>query len=118
MGNVFEDAGDMLAKHKCSGIMCVGGGGDIVGIVVVVGRSSGNGGHDRDKLQESNNLLPSGLIPEVEGTGGCFGQLVVLCKLYNHGDIDRVIKKVQNLIERSDDIPGKLLYSNVSVVRL
>ncbi len=54
-------------------------------------------------------------MPEIKGTDGCLGQLVVLCKLCSCGGIGGVIKEVQDLAERSDDVSGKLLYSNVSV---
>lgn len=38
-----------------------------------------------------------------------------MCKLYSYGNIDRTIKEVQDLMEKSDDASEKLLYSNVSV---
>ncbi len=95
--------------------MCIDDGGGIVSIVVISNRSSGNGSHNQDKLWKNSDLLPSNLILETKDTDGCFGQFIILCKLYSYGNIDRTIKEVQDLMEKSDDASEKLLYSNVSV---
>ncbi len=57
-------------------------------------------------------------MPEAKDMDDCLGQLVVLCKLYSHSNINRAIKKVQDLIERNDDILEKLLYSNMSMTEI
>ncbi len=42
VGNVFEDAGDAFVKCEYSGVVCVDGGGGVVGVVIVGGRSNCN----------------------------------------------------------------------------
>ncbi len=106
---------DDRLKGACDASTECDQGGKMVGsVVVVVGIGRAGGSEDGDLELCRCRLLATGLAPGTESARGGLCKLAVARKLHGSGGIAGPVKEAEDLCQRSDNVPRKLLYKGAS----